>query len=523
MNERSLQDHTERGITQIKSRIPYYRENIVPDTQALELDGYDPGVWNVERGQVMKFENNLFIMSRDRRTIAGFQLGRDAQGETVSKLDMTQYPQILSVLKDKFGIPPTPPIQRAENVRRAEEQRRPEARIDGSIESVLTVLQSMSVESGGQRLPVIWPTATELSHYLRTNGVPVARYAQYVANMREHAGLLSTELRSSSFRGQVSFDGRRFIATDGRTTLETTATRVLVKKGSGFTTLRGERVTVTENTTTTQYEVGGRTEIHRRDGGIQMSKEGGTIRYYDGSNTRPLIEKTDNDVRVHGPYGSVGLYSGGDPEAYGREIAEKLRTPEAIGAFVSQFYHGQDYRTRSEYAVWMQNMRRPEGNPVRYTEDVGGDHAQNWKATLERGAGDCEDFALLAEALLRQIGIHSLTMMVNPEHYETAYFEHAPGGGYYACTVGLHGFIRSKAFPTRGKAVETLWQARGNGAQFALQNPSVRAQFVRPGDPNSYPENSPGIFVRLQPGEQRETTAMIQYSEEDELANYMRT
>lgn len=513
---------TERAVSQIENKIDYYRQNIVPDRQSLDIDGYDRSTWNVDR--VLKFENYLFIASRDGR-IAGFQIvSRDQNGDQLAKLDMTKFPQIVSVLKEKFGIAPTPPVQRAEQARRNEEQRRPEARLDGTPESVLAVLQQISVESGGQKLSVAWPSATALSRHLRTNGVPVSRYSQYVANIRDHASLLSSALRSSSFRGTVTFDGQHFRATDGQRTLMTTATRVLVQgRGGAFTTLNGERVTVDEKATTTQYTIGSRIEIHRRDGGIQMSKEGSLIRYYDGSNSRSLIERNGNDVRINGPYGSVGMRPRGDVRAYAREIAVNLRTPEAIGAFISQFYYGQDFKTLPQNAEWIGSIQQPGNNPIQYIGDGSHETVQDWSTTLARGAGDCEDFALLAQELLRQVGITSITMMVDPTHYETVYFEKAPGGGYYVCTVGLKGFSRSKeSFATRGQAVETLWNGSGNGAQFALKNPEVREKFTNPDDPDAYPLNAPGIFALLQPGQQSGTSTMIQYSEEASLATYMR-
>lgn len=515
-NERSVEARTERGVNQIQSRIPYYRQNIVPANQSLELAGYPSSQWDT--ANVLKFESYIFIASRDKTRIAGFMLGRNAQGDTVTPFDVKAYPEIFTVLKDKFGIGVTPPVERAEQARRTEQERRPEARLDGSVESVLAVLQSISVESGGQRLNVTWPSATALSRYLRTNGVPVARYPQYIANIRDHATLLTNALRSSSFRGRIAFDGQHLIASDGTKTLMTTATRVLVKSSTGrFTTLTGQSVSVTERAASTEYGIGGRTEIHRRDGGLQMTQEGSLIRYFDGSNVRPLIEKDGDDIRVNGPYDSVGLYPGGDAEAYGREIAQKLRTPEAIGAFVSQFYRGQDYRNAGQLAAWRQEIQRPTGNPVQYVGDPV-DHAQDWKSTLRRGAGDCEDFALLAKGLLRQIGINSITMMVDPEHYETAFFEHAPGGGYYVCTVGLNGFIRStQAYPTTGQAVATLWKGSGSGAQFALTKPEVRADVG-----SSYSASSPGIFALLQPGEQAANVDMIEYSNEAYLRNFVR-
>jgi len=518
-------NRTERDVTNIADRIPYYRENIAADNQALDIDGYDANTWNT--GRVLRFENNLFIASRDGTRIAGFMLGSDAQGETVSVLDMNKSPVILSVLKEKFGISPTPPIARAENARRAEEERRPEVQIDEGVESVLSVLRQISVEANGEKLAVTWPDARTLSHYLRTNGVPPARYAQYAHNIRDHAALLSSALQSSKFGGTVTFDGQHFLASDGKKTFMTTATRVLIKgQGGTHTTLRGESVAVkekAENATCTEYRIGDTTEIHRKDGGLAVVKQGSSLRYYDGRNDRALIEKQGNDVRVNGPYSSVGARPTGDAAAYGREIAHNLRTPEAIGAFISQRFEGQDYNGATrEYAGWVQNIAKPGGKVVQYKADIA-NHTQDWKTTLERGAGDCEDFALLAEGLLREAGITAFAMMVNPVHYEAVYFERAANGKYYVCTVGLQGFNRSTTtFTSLGEAVSKLWQGHGSGAQVALQNPRIRSQFANPRDPNRYPENAPGIFQLRQPNDPVGTSDMVTYADEEFYKNYVR-
>ncbi len=523
----------ERGVTQIESKIPYYQKNIVPDGKPFDVEGYDASLWRIN--DVLRYENNIFVASKDGKTIHGFKIvGTDEQGEIYRQLNMSQYPEITSVLRQKFHITPIPPIVRAEQARQREEVRQPETRIDGSVESVLSVLQQISVEARGEKLAVTWPSASVLSRYLRTNNVPTTRYSQYVKNIRDHAALLSTALRSSSFGGRITFDGQNLYATDGRTTLMTTATRVLKKSPGGtFTTLDGNNVGMRENATTTQYTIQGRTEVHRRDGGLQLVQEGSTIRYYDGSNVKPLITKNGNDVSVSGPYGSVGVRPRGDTEAYGREIASTLRTPEAIGAFISQFYHGQDFNgNTAEHNAYLSSIQSTSEKPVRYVPDVG-NQTQDWKKTLERGAGDCEDFALLAEGLLRQAGIRAFAMMVSPRHYETVYFEKASDGQYYVCTVGLRGFTRStKTFPSLGTdrnvrpvrlgAVESLWEGSGSGAQVALRNPTIRAQFANPRDPNRYPENSPGIFQLRQPTDPVATSDMVEYSDEEFFAQYVR-
>lgn len=516
-------DRTERSIPQIESRIPFYRQNITK-ANPLEIDGYDPKVWNTQN--VMTFENNLFFASHDGVHIVGFQIvKKDENGDQISQLDMAKFPMITLALKEKFGIPVTPAPERAEKARRIEQDKRPEAHLDGSVESVLSALQQISVEAQGERLPMTWPSVEDLSHYLRANGVPPTRFGQYVRNMRDHANLLSAALRASSFRGEIRFDYQHLIASDGRTTLQTTATRVLKKvRGGNFTTLDSKPVSITEKTITTEYRVGGLTETHRRDGGLATRKDGKKLGFYDGSNSRPLMEKNEGHVTVDGPYGSVVVGRSGDAVAYAHEIAANLRTPEAIGAFVSQFYYGQDYKGETpENREWLQNIQKLEGNAVRYVGDGVRETIQNWQTTLSRGAGDCEDFALLAEGLLRQAGISSFAMLVEPKHYESVYFEQAADGQYYACTVGLKGFSRStKTFPTLGAAAASLWEGGGSGAQFALTKPDVRAKFANPRDPNRYPENAPGIFQLRQPGDPGGNSDMIEYSDEKYFAQFVR-
>lgn len=497
------------------SKMETYRQGIVPDSRTLDVDGYDSSTWNT--GRVLKFKSYLFISSRDGRQIAGFQIIRsDAQGDVLGRLDMSKFPEITAVLREKFAPSSAPAVARAEQVRRTEQERRPEARLDGSVESVLRVLQQISVESGGNKLMVSWPSTGELARYLRTNNVPVSRYAQYIANMRDHASLLSNALRNSSFRGTVSFDGKRFTASDGSRTLITTATRVLKQENGRLMTLSGERVSVSEKASAVEYIVGDRTEIHRRDGGLAVVRQGSTTEFYDGRNDRPLMSRGPSGVRVNGPYGSVGVRPSGNPDSYAREIAMTLRTPEAIGAFISQFYYTQDYKQGQLNVEWMQQIQR-SGNPVQYVHDAV-DHAQDWSTTLEKGTGDCEDFALLAQELLRQAGISSFAMLVGEKHYESVYLEKAADGGYHACAVGLKGFFRSpRSYPTAGAAVASLWEGRESGAQFALKNPQVKKTFG-----NSYPASSPGVFTLMKSG--GSTAAdMVEYSDEAYFRQFVRS
>lgn len=519
------EDRTQRDIEAIeRSRmITFYQKNILKDSQPLDIEGYASPQWDTEN--VLIFEKYVFIASVDGR-IAGFEsIGIDEYGEQFSALSMRQFPVISSVLREKFGFQPVEPMQRSEQARKAEVARQPEARLDGSSENLLSALQQqISIESSGEPLTILWPTAATLSHYLRTNGVPKTRYEQYVKNIKDHAELLRASLRVSKFRGNVTFDGQHFIATDGKTLLMTTATRVLKKRSPSntFTLLDGkEPVSIRENATTTEYRVSGRRELHRRDGGLQLLEQGSTLSYYDGSNRTPLIEKRGDDI-VIGPNAAVGISPKGDSLAYAREIVRRLRTPEAIGAYVSQFYHGQDFSGPTpEHRAWLQSIQKGGDKPAQYVADIG-NQTQTWQKTLERGAGDCEDFALLAQGLLELAGINSFTMMVSPVHYETVYFEPAAGGNFYVCTVGLRGFHRSRqTFSSHGQAVASLWEGTGSGAQVALRNPAVRAQFANPRDANRYPENAPGIFQLRQPGDQDGNSDMIEYSDEAYFAQYV--
>jgi hypothetical protein len=229
------------------------------------------------------------------------------------------------------------------------------------------------------------------------------------------------------------FDGFRFSVKDGSKTIVSTATRALILGANGSTsTLSGESVSRRDTPSGFEMTVNGQREIHRNDGSIRMTEQGSTRQFFDGNNQIPILEQRNGETFIVAPGGErVGmkprgsLRGYGDAAEWGTQIARTLKTPEAIGAFISQFFHGQDYEFGSEKNERNQQIQKPQASIQYQHEGRGQQDVKHWQRTLIERSGDCEDFALLANGLLKQAGIKSFTMLVTPEHYESVYFEPA--------------------------------------------------------------------------------------------------
>lgn len=494
-----------------------YREAIRPFSP-MDIDGYGSKEgWNPDR--LFAYNNYIFIAKADGSQIAGFQID---EADNLRQVQLSKFPVILTVLREKFAIPTPSPQNRARRAEFSAERR--EREVNGSIESVHAALQDISIEAQGQKLPIDWLSLRALSHFVATRNISPQRFAHYVKNMRDHAAILSNALENSSWRGRVRFNGECFVANNGQKTLTTTATMVLVTDGNrrGPKTLDGRGVSEQKKPTSTEYRIGGRREIHRNDGGLMAIEQGNRLQFFDGDNRRPVLEQVNKEKFIVGPSGErVGMRPrGSNGLEWGRSIARSLRTPEAIGAFVSQFYYGPDYKRDGtpENTAWLSDVK-DSSNPAQWVADPENRQiVQRWDKTLERRAGDCEDFALLAQGLLEQVGIQSFTVMVTKSHYETAFFERAANGGYHVCTVGLGGFKRStETFPTTGEAVATLWNGKQvSSAQFALTQPGVRETF---GD---YPAHVPGAYILYQPDSRGAISDMKEYRDKEFFESYVR-
>ena len=188
------------------------------------------------------------------------------------------------------------------------------------------------------------------------------------------------------------------------------------------------------------------------DGGIRVRKTSGTVQTFgDESNTRPTtvsVRRSGETIRytstsdpnsgeVSQRFDRTGNYAldteGGEPlgsfrdfqsrvesgqlrvrqgqdarEAYADHIVENLRTPDAIASFISAH-------------VTFDGSGRD--GIVDYVSENGTQDVQHPLATLERGTGDCEDFALLFEYMLEKAGVEALAMRKTSNHFMCVYFE----------------------------------------------------------------------------------------------------
>lgn len=467
---------------------------------------------------VIAYGQYSFFM--DRGELRALREDKDgAEYMDMAKLDPTFRVAASAMLTGRTSAPVSPERPQMSTERPRLPERR-ETLVDETPESVLRALGEIRIESGRSMLGIKLPDARSLASTLRKNNVPPERFPQFVQNMREHAALLSNAISQRpafhDWQGEIGFAGEHLTAESGGERLITMANRVLVESGGRITTFDGKAATFTDNPTSKEVRIGDLREISRGDAGLQMTEQRGTIRYFDGNNSRPVMERVNGEVFIIGPNGQrVGMRPRGsvrspqDAIAWGREIAGNLRTPEAIGAFISQFQHGQDYKGagRQEQQDWVKNVTL-RGNPVQYVAESGGQqNIQNWQTTLMLRTGDCEDFALLAQGLLELAGIPSFVMLVSPDHFEAVYFEVAPGGGYRVCAVGLRGFNRStQVFPSLGEAARSLWNKQ-------TTNATSGARYVSDAQ-------SDGIFVQGQNG--TDDSGIVDYSNEAYFRQFVR-
>ncbi len=423
------------------------------------------------------------------------RISPDVSSLMAAKLKLRHESKSSAQVEAKKEVPP-PAVKKTQTPAAPERTRETIAQgTENTPERLLEAIRGIRITVDGRDVPVNLDakisSATALQSLLKRNSISAARYTTYAQNMRDHAHVLSAALVGKNPRS-VSFDGLRFSVADGSRTIVSTATRAYALDARGnVSTLSGTRVDFQDKPSGFEVTVNGQREIHRTDGGLAVAEQAGVRQFYDGSNQVPVLEQQNGETFIVGQGGSRvsmrprgSIRSLAEAGEWGAGIAQTLRTPEAIGAFVSQFFYGQDYQKASEQADWKNNQIQKPASAIQYqhenTQDV-----QHWQRTLLQRSGDCEDFALLAQGLLAQAGIKSFTSLVTPSHYESVFFE--PAGTdqsgretYFVCSVGLRGFKRStQAFSSLGEAVQSLWDPMNSGAsspsQFALKGGTAGA------------------------------------------------
>lgn len=507
--EASPERRAEEGVRAIEKKIaPEVRTLMTQITECpyqLELPNVKPTEWNLAKAKVLG--DIHFIPGRDGKslligtltTVNGVDQWRRVSAESLS-------PSLVMAARLQLGLEPRSPaatettketerpVEKKTQVPAAPERTRETIApgTETTPERLLESIRSIRLSADGRNVPVSIDTKisspTGLQRLLQRNSISAARYPTYAQNMRDHARVLSAALAGKNPRS-VSFDGLRFSVVDGSRTIVSTATRAYALDAAGnVSTLSGTRVDFKDKPNGFEVTVNGQREIHRTDGGLAMTEQGGVRQFFDGSNQVPVLEQRNGETFIVGANGTrVGMKPRGSMRSFaeagewGADIAQRLRTPEAIGAFVSQFFYGQDYQKASEQADWKNNQIQRPASAIQYTAEKTQD-VQHWQRTLLQRTGDCEDFALLAQGLLSQAGINSFATMVTPSHYESVFFETAGTDQsgretYFVCTVGLRGFQRStQPFSNLGEAVQSLWDPMHSRA-------SSPSQFVLKGGP----------------------------------------
>lgn len=498
--EASPERRAEEGVRSIEKRIAPEVRVLMNQIQECpyepELPNVKPTEWNLAKIKILGDVH--FIPGRDGKSLLigtlkvvnGVHQWQRVGAESLS-------PSLIMAAKLSLGLEPSSPAlpeptkvtthpTETKTQTPATPERSRETIVPGTEntpERLLEAFRGIRITVDGRDVPVNLDakiaSPTALQSLLKKNSISTARYPTYAQNMRDHARVLSAALAGKNPRS-VTFDGLRFSVVDGSRTIVSTATRAYGLDARGnVSTLSGTRVNFQDKPSGFEVTVNGRREIHRADGGLAVAEQGGVRQFFDGSNQVPILEQQNGETFIVGASGSrVGMRPRGSIRSlaeageWGATIAQKLRTPEAIGAFVSQFFYGQDYQKSSEQTEWRNNQIQRPASAIQYQKENSQD-VQHWQRTLFQRSGDCEDFALLAQGLLAQAGIKSFTSLVTPSHYETVYFESAGTDQsgretYFVCTVGLRGFQRStQAFSNLGEAVQSLWEPLRSGASSA--------------------------------------------------------
>jgi hypothetical protein len=347
-------------------------------------------------------------------------------------------------------------------------------------------------------------TLTASKSYVQKFNIPPTRIDEHVAALKDMAARVEQAAKQRGWNPsdvEVASDGCTVTAVSrGKNeSIRASHTQLLRaaanpptspgKKGGKMTVWEsitdGSRVEESPTSTGTEYVSTGKNGrvriVELRDGRILREQGAGNIpeasTFYDGSAASPRIirvttAKATVQLDARGGGKSVTLNRGmhvvgeGGPiemrrprnakeaEEYLRDVAVKLRTPEAIGAFVSSYLTKED-RTAS-------GGRRIAGlSTVNFkAEKAGEQYIQSAIETVMKGSGDCEDFAVLANKLMTLAGHPSVVARESFNHYVCAYLEKV-GREYVLCTIDTAGFKRlPRLYLTAADAMAAVWHGR---------------------------------------------------------------
>lgn len=367
---------------------------------------------------------------------------------------------------------------------------------------ILSALQSMTVLG----MPV-QPEGVTGTTAMRL-GIPPSRIEEHIASLHAMAQRLEQALQSRGWQNARVFSNGLCIAAQGPNgeMIVATATQLLsggpgsrLSNGTWQSLADGSRVQWTQVRNGQQFVIsgsGGQVRVVEMPDGRMLREEGSSggapsaTLFYDGDSSRPSI------VRVNGTRARVRFSAGGDGEgadlehgsyvmgeggpvrlqrpqsqeqahAYLQQVALSLRTPEAIGAFVSSYMTSHDSIGRS-------GRRIPSLAVASFQSESGGQqYIQSAIETVMRATGDCEDFAVLASTLLQMAGISNVVARASSNHYKCVFLERT-AAGYILCTIDTGGYSRSnRVFRSGAEAMASLWSGRErSGVDWEVAHPA---------------------------------------------------
>ncbi|MBI4994846.1 hypothetical protein HZC21_04370 [Candidatus Peregrinibacteria bacterium] len=146
------------------------------------------------------------------------------------------------------------------------------------------------------------------------------------------------------------------------------------------------------------------------------------------------------------------------PKEYLKMAAADLDTPEKLAAFFDTLmrYEYDSLNTKD----WVKDYwQLPEETVLR----------------IENGRmlGDCDDYAILAQRILKLQGKHALALIFSPPAHAECFWVEREAGGYIGYSLGTYGLDKQKA-PTLDRVLNALLEKwRKEGKMYAVQNGKI--------------------------------------------------
>ena len=201
---------------------------------------------------------------------------------------------------------------------------------------------------------------------------------------------------------------------------------------------------------------------------------------------------------------------------YAERLGQDLGSPEAIARYIS-----------NHVALSEESRQNQDAAPTfKWTGDGGVQDVRHPLESLFFGKGDCEDQALVAQYLLKVIGIDSVVTPMTSSHYECVYVEEVStpeGSRYRFCTLdGLYGFTRSKQgpFKTPGEAMRASFSGARHGISCSAKLDLDLAQERLPSGKTRYEQGIAEIEAKISTARSRGEPTQALTLQKQKLVNY---